>query len=30
VESYGTVVLETKTKSEKVMDAEEEKLTNGS
>ena len=29
VESYGTVVLETKTKSEKVMDAEEEKLTNG-
>ncbi len=29
VESYGTVVLETKTRSEKVMDAEEEKLTNG-
>jgi ABC-type uncharacterized transport system involved in gliding motility auxiliary subunit len=29
VESYGTVVLETKTKSEKVTDAEEEKLTNG-
>ena len=29
IESYGTVVLETKTKSEKVMDAEEEKLTNG-
>jgi ABC-type uncharacterized transport system involved in gliding motility auxiliary subunit len=29
VESYGTVVLETKTKSEKVLDAEEEKLTNG-
>ncbi len=28
VESYGTVVLETKTKSEKVTDAEEEKLTN--
>jgi len=29
VESYGTVVLETKTRSEKVTDAEEEKLTNG-
>ena len=29
VESYGTVVLETKTKSEKVTDGEEEKLTNG-
>jgi ABC-type uncharacterized transport system involved in gliding motility auxiliary subunit len=29
VESYGIVVLETKTKSEKVTDAEEEKLTNG-
>jgi len=29
VESYGTVVLETKTKSEKVADGEEEKLTNG-
>lgn len=29
VESYGTVVLETKTKSEKVLDAAEEKLTNG-
>jgi ABC-type uncharacterized transport system involved in gliding motility auxiliary subunit len=29
VESYGTVVLETKTKSEKITDAEEEKLTNG-
>jgi ABC-type uncharacterized transport system involved in gliding motility auxiliary subunit len=29
IESYGTVVLETKTKSEKVSDAEEEKLTNG-
>ncbi|MBI4589445.1 MAG: GldG family protein [Candidatus Rokubacteria bacterium] len=28
VESYGTVVLETKAKSEKVLDAEEEKLTN--
>lgn len=29
IESYGTIVLETKTKSEKVTDAEEEKLTNG-
>lgn len=29
VESYGTVVLETKTRSEKVLDAEEEKITNG-
>ena len=29
VESYGTIVLETKTKSEKVLDPEEEKLTNG-
>jgi ABC-type uncharacterized transport system involved in gliding motility auxiliary subunit len=29
IESYGTVVLETKTRSEKVTDAEEEKLTNG-
>ncbi len=29
VESYNTVVLETKTRSEKVTDAEEEKLTNG-
>jgi ABC-type uncharacterized transport system involved in gliding motility auxiliary subunit len=29
VESYGTVVLETKAKSERVLDAEEEKLTNG-
>ena len=29
IESYGTVVLETTTKSEKVSDAEEEKLTNG-
>jgi ABC-type uncharacterized transport system involved in gliding motility auxiliary subunit len=28
VESYGTVVLETKERSEKVSDAEEEKLTN--
>lgn len=28
VESYGTIVLETKAKSEKVLDAEEEKLTN--
>jgi ABC-type uncharacterized transport system involved in gliding motility auxiliary subunit len=28
VESYGTVVLETKDRSEKVLDAEEEKLTN--
>ncbi|MBI2159875.1 MAG: GldG family protein [Candidatus Rokubacteria bacterium] len=28
VESYGTIVLETKSKSEKVLDAEEEKLTN--
>ncbi|MBI4609089.1 MAG: GldG family protein [Candidatus Rokubacteria bacterium] len=28
IESYGTVVLDTKTKSEKVLDAEEEKLTN--
>ena len=28
IEAYGTVVLETKTKSEKVLDAEEEKLTN--
>jgi len=28
VETYGTVVLDTKTKSEKVLDAEEEKLTN--
>jgi ABC-type uncharacterized transport system involved in gliding motility auxiliary subunit len=28
VEAYGTVVLDTKTKSEKVLDAEEEKLTN--
>lgn len=28
VESYGTVVLETKERSEKVLDAEEEKLTN--
>lgn len=29
IESYGTVVLETSAKSEKVTDAEEEKLTNG-
>jgi len=29
IESYGSIVLETKTKSEKVTDAEEEKLTNG-
>ena len=29
VEAYGTVVLETKDKSEKVTDAEEEKITNG-
>jgi gliding motility-associatede transport system auxiliary component len=29
VETYGTVVLETKDKSEKVTDAEEEKVTNG-
>jgi ABC-type uncharacterized transport system involved in gliding motility auxiliary subunit len=29
VEAYGTVVLETKERSEKVPDAEEEKLTNG-
>ncbi len=29
VESYGTIVLETKAKSEKVLDVEEEKLTNG-
>lgn len=29
VETYGTVVLETKDKEEKVTDAEEEKLTNG-
>ncbi|OGL16927.1 MAG: hypothetical protein A3G97_09155 [Candidatus Rokubacteria bacterium RIFCSPLOWO2_12_FULL_69_21] len=29
VETYGTIVLETKTKSEKVLDAEEEKLTSG-
>jgi ABC-type uncharacterized transport system involved in gliding motility auxiliary subunit len=29
VETYGTIVLETKAKSEKVLDAEEEKLTNG-
>jgi ABC-type uncharacterized transport system involved in gliding motility auxiliary subunit len=29
VESYGTVVLETKDRSERVTDAEEEKLTNG-
>jgi gliding motility-associatede transport system auxiliary component len=29
VESYGTIVLETKAKSEKVLEAEEEKLTNG-
>ena len=29
VEAYGIVVLETKNKSEKVPDAEEEKLTNG-
>ncbi|MBI4637307.1 MAG: GldG family protein [Candidatus Rokubacteria bacterium] len=29
VESYGTIVLETKIRSEKVLDAEEEKLTNG-
>jgi ABC-type uncharacterized transport system involved in gliding motility auxiliary subunit len=29
IESYGTVVLETKERSEKVTDAEEEKLTNG-
>ncbi len=28
VEAYGTVVLDTKTKSEKVLDAEEQKLTN--
>ncbi|MBI1845441.1 MAG: GldG family protein [Candidatus Rokubacteria bacterium] len=29
VETYGTVVLETKAKTEKVLDADEEKLTNG-
>jgi ABC-type uncharacterized transport system involved in gliding motility auxiliary subunit len=29
VESYGTVILETATKSEKILDAEEEKITNG-
>ena len=29
VETYGTIVLETKSKSEKLLDAEEEKLTNG-
>jgi ABC-type uncharacterized transport system involved in gliding motility auxiliary subunit len=29
VETYGTVVLDTRNKSEKVLDAEEEKLTNG-
>jgi ABC-type uncharacterized transport system involved in gliding motility auxiliary subunit len=29
IESYGTIVLETGAKSEKVLDAEEEKLTNG-
>jgi ABC-type uncharacterized transport system involved in gliding motility auxiliary subunit len=29
VENYGTIILETKQKSEKVTDAEEEKLTNG-
>ena len=29
IESYGAVVLETKERSEKVTDAEEEKLTNG-
>jgi ABC-type uncharacterized transport system involved in gliding motility auxiliary subunit len=29
VESYGTIVFETKAKSEKVLDPEEEKLTNG-
>ncbi len=29
VESYGTVVLDTKAKSEKVQDVSEEKLTNG-
>jgi ABC-type uncharacterized transport system involved in gliding motility auxiliary subunit len=29
IESYGQVVLETKERSEKVTDAEEEKLTNG-
>lgn len=29
IENYGTIVLETKQKSEKVTDAEEEKLTNG-
>jgi gliding motility-associatede transport system auxiliary component len=29
IESYGTVVLETKARSEKVSDADEEKLTNG-
>jgi ABC-type uncharacterized transport system involved in gliding motility auxiliary subunit len=29
IEAYGTVVLETATRSEKVTDAEEEKLTNG-
>jgi len=29
LESYGTVVLETRERSEKVADAEEEKLTNG-
>lgn len=29
IENYGTTVLETKLKSEKVTDADEEKLTNG-
>lgn len=28
VETYGTIVLETKARSEKILDAEEEKLTN--
>lgn len=29
IEAYGTIVLETKARSEKLTDAEEEKLTNG-
>jgi ABC-type uncharacterized transport system involved in gliding motility auxiliary subunit len=29
IEAYGTIVLETKTKTEKVLEPEEEKLTNG-
>ncbi|MGH7314136.1 MAG: Gldg family protein, partial [Candidatus Rokuibacteriota bacterium] len=29
VESYGTIILESKERSEKILEAEEEKLTNG-